>query len=228
MEADPPDAVAPDAWIDCVGVLHVRASRGHEFANVRRFGEGSPTLRTTARLVELSPTDLGAFCDWEACVRANGYAHSCWVTDAGWERCRVCDGGDDCDGFPMTGGDCMAHVGDPARAACHVGLLQECLIQRGLRGFSDSRVTETCRESQQACAGQLPGDLTAQALAAQHETDQVTMEIMLWELDLADRLQPDSSVVQAWRATMPAWEGGLPDGDMDGGCQAFPDATPGD
>jgi hypothetical protein len=202
--------------MDCVGETHVRRLHGEEFANVKRFGRENPSLRTTARLGDVAPGDLAKFCDWEACVRTNGYAHTCWVTDAGWERCRVCDSGAECNGEPMNREDCVARVKqDPGRSQCHLGLLQECLIQRGLRGLADRRVTRTCRLSQQACAGELPGDLTAQALAAQHETDQVTVEVCLKELDKAETLTPDAEAIAQWRNDFAAWDGGLPEDAID-------------
>ncbi|WP_394844809.1 hypothetical protein LZC95_48155 [Pendulispora brunnea] len=154
-------------------------------------------------------------------MRTNGYAHACWINDAGWERCRVCDDADHCDGYPFNQEACVAHAADPDRASCHVGLLQECILQRSLRGPADARVTRACRLSAQACAGQLPGDRSAEALAAQHETDQVTMQVINRELDQADRLQPDSSFVRLWRTKLSAWEGGVPsdegDASSDGG-----------
>ncbi len=203
-------------FIDCVDVMRVRSHHGYEFANVRRLGRSSPTFRTTARVADLSPADLAELCDWEACVRTNGYGHVCWVTDAGWERCRVCDGGADCEGRPMSREECVAQASAPLRAACHVGLLQECLIQRGLRGMADRRVTQTCVLADQTCRGELPGDLTAQALAAQHETDQVTIQVCNEELDLATQRQPDATIIPYWRDVLSMWEGGLPS-DVDGG-----------
>jgi hypothetical protein len=216
LAGDPPEA----SVFDCVDILHVPQLRGHHVANVQRFGESTPSLRQTARVADLAPAELSDFCDWEACIRADGYGHTCWVADAGWERCRVCDGGDDCAGFPVDHADCVAHARDPGRAPCHVGLLEECLIQRALRGAADPRTTQTCELSAQACAGSLPGDRTADALAAQHETDQVTVEVASDELDLASRLQPDSSFVASWRSTLAAWDGGLPVGAVDAAAAA--------
>jgi hypothetical protein len=180
------------AWIDCVAALHVTQNRGLEFANVHRFGKDTPALRTTARIADLSPSDLHDFCDWEACVNVNGYDHTCWQSDAGWERCRVCTGAGDCDGHYLSQDDCVAHAGDVGRTQCHVGLLEECAIQRGLRGPADTRVTRTCALSAQACSGALPGDLSAQALAAQRETDQVTLELFDQTLASDERFAPDA------------------------------------
>ncbi len=205
----------PNRWMDCVDVLRVNAIRGYRVANVHRFGESNPSLRTSYRLTALAQSDLSAFCDWEACLLTNGYGHTCWVNDAGWERCRVCDSGADCDGRPPSQADCIAHADDPARSQCHVGLLQECLIQQALRGPADPRVTQTCQLSKQACAGQLPGDLSAQALAAQHETDQVTIQLCGENLNLAAELEPDSSLVTSWRQILSTWDGGLPPGETD-------------
>ena len=195
---------------DCVGILHVRRSRGHEFANVHRLGQDHPAFRETLRIGELAPEDLEAFCDWEACVRTNGYAHVCAINDAGWERCRVCDGGDDCGDLPFDRAACVARAHDLSRSACHVGLMQECLIQRGLRGFADRRVTQTCQWSTASCAGELPGDLRDKALFAQNETNQVTVEYYETEVDLAAALEPDSPYVDMWRQTLRQWEGGRP------------------
>jgi hypothetical protein len=165
--------------MDCVDVLRVNAQRGFRAANVHRFGEADDgTLDVDHRLQDLQPSDLGAFCDWQACLMTNGYGHACWVNDAGWERCRVCDASDDCGGGPMSRADCVAHAADPTMVQCHVGLMQECMIQRALRGLADPRVTETCQLSAQACAGELPGDLAAQATAARQETDAVTLQLI--------------------------------------------------
>jgi len=128
----------PPYWIDCVGVIHVVQWRGIELANATRFGESNPSLRTVARISDLGASDLRAFCDWEACVRVNGYGHTCWVNDAGFEQCRMCDGSADCDGHAMSEDDCVAHASDPGRATCHVGLLQECTLQQSLRAGNTS------------------------------------------------------------------------------------------
>lgn len=213
-------ATTPDAWTDCISVLHVADIRGCLVANVQRFGETNSALRTTSRISDLASGDLQAFCDWEACLRTNGYDHTCWVNDAGWERCRVCDGAADCNGDPMTQSVCVAHAAGPVRSSCHVGLLQECLIQRSLRGPADPRVTQSCQRSEQACAGQLPGDVSSQALAAQHETDQVTVQLCKGEVASAARLVTDADVigqwgVMRWEQTLSAWDGGLPPGEAD-------------
>jgi hypothetical protein len=201
----------PPYWIDCVGVIHVVQWRGIELANATRFGESNPSLRTVARISDLGASDLRAFCDWEACVRVNGYGHTCWVNDAGFEQCRMCDGSADCDGHAMSEDDCVAHASDPGRATCHVGLLQECTLQQSLRGPADTRVTQTCAWSAQACAGSLPGDLTTQALAAQHETDQVAVEEATWEESVYAKLVgPDASQFDAWLAIVAQWDGGTP------------------
>ena len=210
-----PPAAEAQKPLDCVGVLHVRRARGYEVANVQRFGESAPALRTGSRLADLPLGVLRSFCDWEACIRTNGYGHTCWLGDAGWELCRVCDGSADCDERPYSQDDCVTRASTANRSQCHVGLLEECLIQQALRGPADPRVTQACQLSAEACAGQLPGDLTAQAIAAQHETDQVTVQRCSEELDQAARLQPDSSLVAEWRQTLATWDGGLPQGDLD-------------
>jgi hypothetical protein len=223
-----------DAWTDCVNVLHVTPIRGHAVANVSRLGEPSSALRTTARIADLAPSDLQSFCDWQACIRTNGYGHTCSLNDAGWERCRVCAGAADCNGDPMSRNDCVALATDPTRATCHVGLLQECLIQRSLRGPADMRVTQSCEHSAEACAGQLPGDLTAQALSAQHETDQVAVEEAEAEVALAAELYADSGYVAAqvasWQQKFATWDGGLPVAYLDGSAAAVgpPDGGPSD
>jgi hypothetical protein len=204
--------VAPSTWIDCVGALQVVVSRGYGVSNALRFGASNPSLRTAARIVDLDAGSLRAFCDWQACVRTNGYAHVCWVNDAGWERCRVCDGGADCDGLPTSQDDCVAQA--TGRAQCHVGLLEECLLQQAIRGPNDPRVTQSCVLSGEACAGQLPGDLTTQALAAQNETSQVTIEECAKELDAAAQLVPDANL-SYWEQQLSMWDGGLPSDDED-------------
>lgn len=206
------------SWIDCVGVLNQVTTRGYKFANVLRFGESNPTLRTSSRISDLAPTDLRAFCDWEACTQTSGYSHLCWVDDAGVERCRVCDGGADCAGNPMSEDDCVAHATDTGRATCHVGLLQECLIQRALRGPADPRVTISCALAMQSCAGVIPGDLSAQALAAQNETNQVTIEVMWRFLNILAQTEPDAEAytISHYGQVLASWEGGLPDGDLPG------------
>jgi hypothetical protein len=206
-DASPTDATGP---LDCVDVLRVPTIRGYLFANVRRFGKNNPHLREEARLADLSGDDRSTFCDWEACVRTNGYNHFCAPNDAGVERCRVCDGGTDCQPFPVNRDDCAAHANDPGRGTCLVGLVQECLIQQGLRGFGDSRLTRTCWLSRQACDGRLAGDLSQRARAAQVETDQVTIQEWNREVELAAKLEPDASEVEDWRKRLSAWEGGLP------------------
>jgi hypothetical protein len=204
--------VAPGTWIDCVGVLQVVVSRGYGVANAQRFGASDPSLRTTARVADLSPSDLRAFCDWQACVRTNGYAHVCWMNDAGWERCRPCDGSADCDGLPTSQDDCVAQAA--AQGRCHVGLLEECTLQQAIRGPNDPGVTQSCEQSDEACAGQLPGDLTAQALAAQNETNQVTIEECATELDAAAQRDPDADL-SYWQQQLSMWDGGLPADDLD-------------
>lgn len=201
---------AGSGWIDCVVPLHVTQVRAYGAANAYRFGESTPGLRTSSRVSDLSPADIRAFCDWETCIRTNGYAHFCWVNDAGVEQCRVCDGGADCNGLPMSEDDCVAHATDPTRAPCHVGLMEECLIQKAVRGYADPRVTQACALAAQACAGQLPGDLAAQETAAEHETDQVTIEECDREVAVAAQLAPDSSAVGYWQTVLAQWDGGLP------------------
>jgi hypothetical protein len=212
-----------------VAVIHVATWRGHAIANAQRFGESTPSIRTSARIADLSPADLGAFCDWEACVSENGYGHTCWVNDAGWERCRVCQDEPDCNGNPISRDSCIAHAGDPGRATCHVGLLQECALQRSLRGLADTRTTHTCALSAQACAGAAPGDLSEAALAAQHETDQVTVEEYGLEVAVQQRLLPDSGIEQWWQMTLATqWDGGLPQDDLDSSVQDASDGQPGE
>jgi hypothetical protein len=214
-------APAPnDYYVDCVGVLGTRRMRGFEVANAKRFGEDNPALRTSYRLGQLPASDLATFCDWQACIATNGYSHVCGLNDAGWERCHVCDGSADCGGAPLNQADCVAHTTDPDRAGCHVGLLQECLLQRAIRGPADPRVTQTCAWSDQACAGQLAGDLSSQALAAQSETQQVIIEIADDELARSAQLTPDAAIVTYWQQQLSLWDGGLPEGDVDTGADA--------
>ena len=197
-------------------------------ANAARFGASNPALRTTSRIADLAPNDLAAFCDWEACVRTNGYGHACWVNDAGWERCKVCDGSADCAGRPLNQADCLAHANDSGRAQCHVGLLQECLLEQALRGPADPRVTKTCQLSDEACAGGLPGDLSAQALAAQHETDQTTVQTCEEEVAIAAQLEPGSTIVGWWQKNLSSWEGGLPSDIVDASAADGNEADGGD
>ena len=219
---------APEGFTDCVNALQIVRRRGLDISNVHRFGVADdlsvdPFVRYSARISDLPPDTLKGFCDWEACLRTNGYAHSCWVDDAGVERFRVCDAdaGDTCDGFPLSQAQCVAQATMPGRASCHVGLLQDCLIQRAIRGFPDSRVTQTCQLSEQACAGQLPGDLTEQAHAAKLETDQVAMELALCSVETraaASQSQyPDAAAEfrAYWVKTLSPWEGGLPADALD-------------
>ncbi len=202
--------------IDCVDLLHVRRIRGFEVANAQRVGGNNLGVRES-RISALAPSDLRAVCDWEACMKVNGYGHACWVDDGGVERCRVCDGGADCSGLPVSQDDCVAHAAEPPRATCHVGLMQECLLQRGLRGPADLRVTQACKWSQQACDGTLVGDLTDKNAAARFETDQVTIETCcITELNQAIRLQPDSQVIPYVQKACAEWDGGLPP-DYDAG-----------
>ena len=212
---------ASNAVLDCVGVLQVPQLRGTYFANVRRYGKDSAALRESARLADLPEAELNEFCDWEACVRANGYNHACGLNDAGVEKCRVCEDGGDCSGFPRSREDCGAHARDVGRGTCHVGLLQECLIQRGVRGFGDPHVTRTCWASRAACGGRLPGSLVEEARAAQHETDQVIVAAMGREVDLAAELEPDAAgpdgVIGWRRKRLAEWPGGLPSEVSDAG-----------
>jgi len=216
---------APAGFADCISILQIARERGLNVSNVHRFGVDEnlvvdPFVRYSARISDLPPDTLKGFCDWEACLQTNGYAHANWVDDAGIERWRVCDidAGDTCDGFPMDQAACVAQATLPGRASCHVGLLQDCLIQRAIRGFPDSRVTETCRLSAQACAGQLPGDLTEQAQAAAHETDQVTIERVLCDVAAGAALYPDTSAEykSGWQQRiLSGWDGGLPADALD-------------
>jgi hypothetical protein len=201
----PNDAGAVDATPpDCVGLLHVVANRGLPAANATRFVASN----SATAIFELEPDDLGAFCDWEACVRTNGYGHTCWLNDAGWERCRVCDGGD-CDGGSTSRVACVAHARDPGRATCQVALLEECVLQRGLLGPADSTRTETCVRSDNACAGQLAGDPATMAVEARHETDAVTATVAEGELARAARLQPDSSFIGSLEQNLAALDAGF-------------------
>jgi hypothetical protein len=219
----PPVDPAPAGFTDCITTLQIDRERGLYASNVHRFGVGAdlsadPFVRYSARISDLPPDTLKGFCDWEACLRTNGYAHACWVDDARLEQCRVCDGdaGDTCDGFPMDQAACVAQAAVPGRASCHVGLLQDCLIQRAIRGFPDARVTETCRLSAQACAGELAGDLSEQAHAAKLETDQVTMESALCAVETraaANQSQHPDAAAQFkayWLGVLSGWDGGLP------------------
>jgi len=209
----------PAGFTDCISILQIIRQRGLDVSNVHRFGADDPTVRYSARISDLTPDTLKSYCDWEACLRTNGYAHACWVDDAGIEHCRVCDGdaGDMCDGFPMDQAACVTQAA--GRASCHVGLLQDCLIQRATRGFPDSRVTQTCRLSAQACAGELPGDLTEQAHAAAHETDQVTIERVLCDVEakVVQSQYPDAAAGYKadWLKTLSPWDGGLPADALD-------------
>jgi hypothetical protein len=122
---------SPANWVDCVAALHVVTSRGFKVANAERLGESHSSIGAASRIADLAPSDLRAFCDWEACIRTNGYGHLCGVNDAGWESCRLCNGTADCSGLPA----------DVDRAQCHVALLEECLLQRAIRQPADERVT---------------------------------------------------------------------------------------
>jgi hypothetical protein len=227
-------AGVPNRWMDCVDILRVDVMRGYRVANLHRFGETDDgSLLTDYRLQDLQPSDLGSFCDWQVCLMTNGYGHACWVNDAGWERCRVCDASADCSGEPMGRADCMAHATDPTMGPCHAGLMQECMIQRALRGPADPRVTQTCQLSAQACAGQLPGDLAGQATAARQETDQVTLQL-LTENEAESAGLADASSASS-QQDGGAGDGGVPVDevdatlpDADGSVAPAPDAGGGD
>ncbi|MCL2726289.1 MAG: hypothetical protein FWD69_17850 [Polyangiaceae bacterium] len=208
---------APEGYTDCVAALQIGRRRGLGISNVHRFGAEDPTVRYSARISDLTPDTLKGYCDWEACLWTNGYAHANWVDDAGIERWRVCDAdaGDTCDGFPMDQAACVAQATMPGRASCHVGLLQDCLIQRAIRGFADARVTEACRLSAQACTEQLPGDLTEKAQAAKQETDQVAIERALCELQNYTPWYPSDPVKPHWLEVLSGWKGGLPADALD-------------
>ena len=221
-----PVAPAPEGYTDCVSALQIGGRRGLGISNVHRFGVDEnlvvdPFVRYSARISDLPPDTLKSYCDWEACLQTNGYAHANWVDDAGVERWRVCDAdaGDTCDGFPMDQAACVTQATMPGRASCHVGLLQDCLIQRAIRGFADSRVTKTCRLNAQACAGELPGDLTAQAQAAKLETDQVAMESALCSVEnrAARSAYPDAAAEfkAHYLGVLSGWDGGLPADALD-------------
>lgn len=200
------------APFDCVGVLRTVVTRGGNFANVHRLGRDHPAFRETLRVGELGPSELVDLCDWEACVRTNGYAHTCFINDAGVERCRVCDGGVDCANGLSSRDECVASAKLFGRRDCHVGLMQECLIQRGLRGYPDARLTNTCYWAEESCRGQLPGDLREQALYAQHETDQVTVEVF----KAAARPFADGGPTPFMKK-LDLWEGGVPSEVSEGG-----------
>lgn len=207
-----------DRWVDCVGALGVTQVRGLAASNAKRFGEDAGTLRTAVRIGDLSQEDLSTFCDWEACIRSNGYAHACALNDAGWESCRVCQSTDDCDGRPMNHADCISHATDPGRSQCHVGLLQECLLQQAIRGPADACVTETCQLSAKACAGDLSGDLSAEALSAQHETNQISAEELFREVALKAPFAADpDAAVAALQSTIASWDGGASSCPLDAG-----------
>jgi hypothetical protein len=208
-------------WVDCVSALHVVAMRDYGVANAERLADTRPWIDASARVSDLAPADLAAWCDWEACLRTNGYGHVCYVNDAGWEQCRVCDASADCSGFPLSQGDCVAHAGDPGVATCHVVLLEECLLQRAIRLPNDPRVTTTCFLGGQACAGLLPGDLSSQAVAARHETDQVVVEEAEREFVIGLEADAEPAGVGAfWEQQFCMWDGGAPD-DLDGGVDGW-------
>lgn len=177
-----------------------------------RFGTDTPGLRASARLSDLSAADRAGFCDWEACLKANGYAHACTVAEAGVEPCRVCtDAGDTCDGFPRSQAECVAGIVSAGRATCHLGLLEDCLIQRAIRGFGDARRTISCQLSDDACAGVLPGDRATDFAFADHETSQVTVERLIVELDMTRTVvRKEDLYFHGWEARLAAWDGGLP------------------
>jgi hypothetical protein len=208
-------------WVDCVSALHVTAMRDYGVANAERLADTRPGIRAGARVSDLAPADLRALCDWEACLRTNGYGHICYVGDAGWEQCRVCSTSADCSGLPMSQDDCVAHAGDPGVVTCHVALLEECLLQRAIRLPTDPRETRTCAASEQACSGRLPGDLSAQAAAARHETSQVAVEQAEREfvVGLASDAEPPA-VASFWEQQFCMWDGGVPD-DLDGGADGW-------
>jgi hypothetical protein len=205
-----PASTVADTWVDCVGALQVRDLRGYKIANAHRVAEPDAGVDPAGRLGDLGPEDLRSYCDWEACLRANGYGHVCWVDDAGVERCRVCEGGDDCGNAPVSRDDCVTQATNPGRTSCGIGLLEECLLQRMIRGPADPRDTTTCQLSDAACAGAMPGDLGLAVAAARHETDQVTIEEGQRELGIAAQLTPDASLVSFWQQQISTWEGGLP------------------
>jgi hypothetical protein len=202
---------AASSWVDCVDAVHVIFLRDYSVSNAVRLEESHPAIGSATRVSDLAQADLRAFCDWESCVRTNGYAHVCYANDAGWEQCRVCDGGADCDGRPASQDDCVAGASAPGRQACHVELLEECLLQRAIRPPTDARLTQTCYLSAQACAGELPGDLSALAGQARQETRQVAVEQS--EREFALTLARDAStpaVASYWQQQFSGWDGGLP------------------
>jgi len=78
------------------------------------------------------------------------------------------------------------------------------LLQQAVRGPADPRVTQTCALSKQACEGSLPGDLSSQALAAQHETDEVEVQETMEEAARANAVEMKGGAV------CQGWEGGVP------------------
>jgi hypothetical protein len=190
--------------LDCVGILQVRGLRGRSVANARRFSDGG--VRSTHRVRDLSEGELAAFCDWRACITANGYGHVCYLNDAGWERCRPCDGASDCGGGSPNQSECVARVRDDAYAQCHVGLLVECLLQRAIRGPADARSTTACQLSDSACAGTLQGDLSGEVSQAQTETEQIAVDECRDELAQASVLDPDAAAITLWESRLDAWD----------------------
>jgi hypothetical protein len=208
-------------WVDCVSALHVVAMRDYAVANAERLADTHPWIDARARVSDLAPADLAAWCDWEACLRTNGYGHVCSVNDGGWEQCRACDASADCSGFPTSQGDCVAQAGNAGVAACHVVLMEECLLQRAIRLPNDPRVTMTCFLSGQACTGLLPGDLSSQAVAARHETDQVAVAESEREFVMGLEADAEASGVAAfWEQQFCLWDGGAPE-DLDGGVDGW-------
>lgn len=196
-----------DAWVDCVGALHVVELRGVGVSNAARVGAHDGA---SLSIGELPANELRAFCDWEACIRANGYGHICALNDAGWESCRVCKSADDCDGAPMSQDECVAHAADVGRATCQVDLLEECLLQHAIRGPADRRPTQACERSARACAGNREGDRLTQASEARIETGQIAVEAFAADIAIELARNPTSAELARAQATLDAWDGGRP------------------
>jgi len=118
----------------------------------------------------------------------------------------------------MSRAACVADATSDGRKNCHVGLLQDCLIQRAVRGFADPRVSDTCERSARACAGSMPGDLTADGQFAADETQQIAVERAVSEFRLTVR--PDAgfdAYYLAWKARLESYNGGFARDAFDGG-----------
>lgn len=228
---DSADEDRRDAWLNpCVEKLQIRVWRGVKASNVHRFRPEDPHVRFEARLGELGDRDLADYCDWEACLAADGYNHECFADDGGAgqrpiERCRVCTPDQPCGGSTSRTA-CVAAAKEPGRDTCHIGLLQDCLIQRAIRGFSDPRVSETCERSARACAGDMPGDLATDGQFAAHETEQIAVERAIVEVRFsaarrdagADAGDAGNAPVTEIEEKLATWTGGFARDAFDGGA----------